>query len=82
MIYDGLGGLWMSYFKPQNAVTTMLHYTAGKWQTVTLPQVSGKQTLPIPLARVPRSPTIFAAGGLWVLGGFPYSVAVVLEYGR
>ena len=82
VIYDGLGGLWMSYFKPQNAVTAMLHYTAGKWQTVRLPQVSGKQTLPIPLARVPGSPTIFAAGGLWVLGGFPYSVAVILEYGR
>lgn len=79
VIYDGL---WMSYFKPQNTVTAMLHYTAGKWQTVRLPQVSGKQTLPIPLAQVPRSSTIFAAGGLWVLGGFPYSVGVILEYGQ
>jgi len=82
VIYDGLGGLWISYFKPQYAVTVMLHYTAGKWQTVRLPQVSGKQTLPVPLSRVPRSRTIFGAGGLWVLGGFPYGVGVILEYDR
>jgi hypothetical protein len=81
VIYDGLGGLWISLSK-QGSPTAILHYTAGKWRTVTLPQVLGKEALPIPLARVPGSPTIFAAGGVWDMAGHPVGAGVILKYGR
>jgi hypothetical protein len=77
---DGSGGLWATFGGPYDG-QALLHYTGGRWHTVTLPSVKGKATSALVLARLPGSTTVFAAG-LLLWGHLPDTEGAILQYTR
>ena len=77
---DGSGGLWATFGGPFDS-QALLHYTGGRWHTVTLPSVKGKATSASVLAQVPGSTTVFAAG-LLLWGHLPDTEGAILQYQR
>jgi len=62
---------------------TMLHYTGGQMDKVTLPVPSGMFLTLESAPAVPGSPRAFAVGGLWPIHGVTeaFTSAVIYAYG-
>jgi hypothetical protein len=75
---DGSGGLWATFGGPFDG-QALIHYSRGRWHTVTLPSVKGKATSASVLARQPGSTTVFAAG-LLLWGHLPDTEGAILQY--
>jgi hypothetical protein len=80
-IPDGSGGLWVPYGLVQYSYT-MLHYTGGHVDKVTLPVPGGMFLTLESAAAVPGTSRAFAVGGLWPIYGVTeaFTSAVIYAY--